>query len=139
MIKPTHKGVTAPSHYQEQNDCSVRSIANAKNITYEEAHNLLKSLGREDGCTTSGAALAAACLRSGGKLKLFQIDYIERYSSHAQNLTRYLPYLQTMNFVVIMQQHAFAVVRGNIIDNREVSENEIVLGVYEFEQRSRCG
>ena len=34
MIKPTHKGVTAPSRYQEQNDCSVRSIANAKNITY---------------------------------------------------------------------------------------------------------
>ena len=132
MIKPTHKGVTAPSRYQEQNDCSVRSIANAKNIPYEEAHNLLKSLGREDGCTTSDHNVSIACVTLGGKLKLFQNDCIERYNPHTQNLTRYLPYLQTGKFVVFMQNHTFAMIGGCIIDGSLIDENEIVTCVYEF-------
>lgn len=132
MIKPTHKGVTAPSRYQEQNDCSVRSIANAKNITYEEAHNLLKSLGREDGSTTSDRNVAIACVKLGAKLKLFQIDYIEQYQVVAKTLKRYLPYLQTGKFVAIMSNHTFCLIDGCIIDDRDINEAEIVTCVYEF-------
>lgn len=132
MIKPTHKGVTAPSRYQEQNDCSVRSVANAKNITYEEAHNLLKSIGRVNGCTTSDRNLAIACTTLGGKLKLFQNDYQEQYQIVAKTLKRYLPYLQTGKFLVIMSNHTFCLIDGCIIDDRSIDENEIVTCVYEF-------
>lgn len=132
MIKPTHKGVTAPSCYQEQNDCSVRSVANAKNITYEEAHNLLKSLGRVNACTTSDRNTAIACTTLGGKLKLFQNDYQEQYQIVAKTFKRYLPYLQTGKFVVIMSNHTFCLIDGCIIDGRSIDENEIVTCVYEF-------
>ena len=132
MIKPTHKGVTAPINYQEQNDCSVRSIANAKNITYEEAHNLLKSLGREDGCTTSDRNVAIACVTLGGKLKLFHNDYQEQHQIVAKTFKRYLPYLQTGKFVVIMSNHTFCLIDGRIIDDRCINEAEITTCAYEF-------
>ena len=134
MIKPTHKGATAPHRYQEQNDCSVRSIANVKNITYEEAHNLLKSLGRKAGHTVSGHTLAAACLRSGGKLKLFQADYQEQFQVVAKTVKRYLPYLKEGSYVVITPNHSFAVVNGAIIDDRDTDEADTVLCVYGFKQ-----
>ena len=132
MIKPTHKGVDAPSRYQEQNDCSVRSIANANNCTYEQAHNLLKSLGRVNGCTTSDRNVAIACVTLGGKLKLFHCDYQEQYQVVAKTLKRYLPYLQTGKFVVIMSNHTFALIDECIIDDRDINENEVVTCVYQF-------
>lgn len=132
MIKPKYKGAIAPSRYNEQNDCSVRSIANAKNITYEQAHNLLKSLGRKDGCTTSDRNVAIGCVTLGGKLKLFQADYQEQYQVVAKTLKRYLPYLQTGVFVVIMSNHTFAMIDGAIIDDRAIDESGIVTCVYEF-------
>lgn len=132
MIKPTHKGATAPSNYQEQNDCSVRSIANASGVSYIGAHTLLSSLGRHSGCKTSDRNVAIACVTLGGKLKLFHCDYIEQYQVVAKTLKRYLPYLQTGGFVVIMSNHTFAMVDGCIIDDRDIDENEIVTCVYEF-------
>lgn len=132
MIKPTQAGVSAPNHYQETQDCSVRSIANASNQTYEEAHTLLKSLGRKNGCTVSGHTLAAACLRSGGRLKLFRTDFIEQYQIAQRNLTRYLPYMKDGKFVVILPHHAFTVINGCIIDNQSTDEKETVISVYEF-------
>lgn len=132
MIKPTHKGVTTPSSYQEQNDCSVRSIANASGVSYIGAHTLLSSLGRQSGCTTSDRNVAIACVTLGGKLKLFQNDYIEQYQVVAKTLKRYLPYLQTGKFVVIMSNHTFCLTDGCIIDDRNINENEIVTCVYEF-------
>lgn len=139
MIKPTHKGVTAPSNYQEQNDCSVRSIANASGVSYGGVHTLLKSLGRKDGDTTSDRNVAIACVTLGGKLKLFQIDFQEQYQVVQRTLKRYLPYLQTGNFVVITSQHSFAMVNGDIIDNQEIDESEIVTCVYEFNKESKNG
>lgn len=132
MIKPTSTGVSAPRSYQELNDCSVRSIANVKDITYEEVYTLLRSLGREIGCTVSGHTLAAACLRSSGRLKLFQIDFQEYWSTTPKTLKRYLPYLKQGKFVVITPHHSFAILNSAIIDNQSIDENEVVLCVYEF-------
>lgn len=134
MFKLSHKGVTAPKHYNETNDCSVRSLANASGKTYEECHQIMKELGRVNGLPMDARNFAAGCLRAGGRLELLQIDYFERYQATTKNLKRYLPYMKTGKFVVILPHHSFAVVQGGIIDDRNIDENEIVLCVYKFKQ-----
>ena len=117
---------------KEKNDCSVVALANATGKSYEDCHLLLKSMGRGDGCTVWSNIVAAACLREGGKINLFAIDYREQYLTPKRTFSRYAPYLKSGNFVVITQHHVFCVKDGAILDENKVADDEEVVSVYYF-------
>lgn len=48
FIKPSFVGVLTPDSINDKNDCSVRAIANAYNISYEEAHKNCAEFGRKN-------------------------------------------------------------------------------------------
>lgn len=117
---------------KEKNDCSVVSLANATGRSYEECYSLLESLGRKPNCTVNAQALAAACLRTGGRLKLFACDYREQFLVPKRTYKRYAPFLKTGNFVLITQHHAFCVKDAAILDEIRISNSEEVVSVYYF-------
>lgn len=44
----TDGGRSTSSHPKETRDCTVRALAVLKNIPYDEAHDIMRSLGRKD-------------------------------------------------------------------------------------------
>ena len=68
MFKLSHKGITAPKHYNEKEDCSVRSVANASGKSYEEVHQIMKDLGRVNGLPFNIRLAAAGAMKAGGRL-----------------------------------------------------------------------
>lgn len=118
MFKLSHSGVTAPKHYGEKDDCSVRSIANASGKPYEEIHSIMKSLGRMDGKPMNIRKAAAGAMRVGGKL--FITESLEDYR------------LLQGNYVVFQQQHSFALVNGEIIDTIKPNLSEKLMGIFKF-------
>lgn len=117
---------------REKNDCSVVALANATGKPYEECYSILESLGRKKGCSVNAQALAAACLRTGGRLKLFACDYRDQYLAPKRTYARYAAFLKSGNFVVIAQQHAFCVKDSDILDEAKISNKEEIVSVYYF-------
>jgi hypothetical protein len=118
MFNKQHKGVTAPSHYNESNDCSVRAVANASGKSYSECHAVMKALGRK-GCQLMDIRMAAAgCMRAGGSLLI-----IESLSDYR---------LKQGKYVVFLPQHCFALINGEIVDTIQPDLSDKLLGVFKF-------
>lgn len=118
MFKLSHKGVTAPKHYNEKEDCSVRSVANASGKSYEEVHQIMKDLGRVNGLPFNIRLAAAGAMKAGGKL--FITESLNDYR------------LLQGNYVVFQQQHSFALVNGEIIDTIKPNLSEKLMGIFKF-------
>lgn len=115
--QPHLKGITAPSHYNESNDCSVRALANASGKSYKHCHEILKSLGREDGQQMDTRNAAAGCMRLGGKIKIVGIKMSQ---------------LNSGKYVIFQMGHCFCLIDGKIIDTIPIDLEEEIIGVFEF-------
>lgn len=118
MFKLSHKGVIAPKHSNEKDDCSVRAVANVSGKTYEEVHGIMKALGRVDGKPMDIRKAAAGAMKAGGKL--FITESLNDYR------------LLQGNYVVFTQQHSFALVNGVIIDTSMPDLADKLMGVFYF-------
>lgn len=118
MFKHSQKGVVAPLHHKELNDCSVRSIANASGLSYEDSHEIMKSLGRVDGKTLNIRMAAAGCMKAGGKI------FITESLSDCR--------LKQGIYVVFTQQHSFCLRGGEIIDTTAPDLSDKLCGVFSF-------
>jgi hypothetical protein len=118
MFKLTHKGVTAPKHLPEKEDCSVRSVANASDKSYEEVHQIMQDLGRTNGLPMNVRMAAAGAMRAGGKL--FICESLNDYR------------LKKGTYVVITQQHSFCLKEGGIVDTIKPDLSERLLGIFKF-------
>jgi hypothetical protein len=118
MFKLTHKGVTAPKHLPEKEDCSIRSVANASSKPYEEVHQVMKDLGRTNGLPMNVQKFAAGCMKTGGKL--FICESLNDYR------------LKQGTYVVITQQHSFCLKNGGIVDTIKPDLSERLLGIFKF-------
>lgn len=118
MFKLSHKGITAPKHYNEKEDCSVRSVANASGKSYEEVHQIMKDLGRVNGLPFNIRLAAAGAMKAGGRL--FICETLNDYR------------LLRGSYVVFTQQHSFALVNGEIIDTIKPDMSEKLMGVFYF-------
>lgn len=135
-IRPLLTGATSPN---ERNDCTVRALANAKNIEYETAHALLKKHGRKDakGCSQKVWALAyrgAGMTLVGVYGKTLRARCLARLegveSRKGTTLGTLLPSLGTGRFVVLITAHALAVIDGQVIDKFGSLAGSSVFGVY---------
>jgi hypothetical protein len=117
LVKAYKQGVTAPKHIKEQNDCSVRALANVSGKSYEDCQNLLKSLGRDQGFAVSDRTLAIACMKLGMQWKFI------KSSVKAE--------LPLGKYVILQQGHAYAYVDGNVLDNQKVDIDNFIVA-YEY-------
>lgn len=135
-IRPLLTGAT---RITERLDCTVRALANAKNIEYETAHALLKSHGRQDlrACTHRvwGAAYRSAGLSLVGVYgKTCRARHLARFenveSLKGTTLGTLLPRLSAGRFIVMITGHAIAVIDGQVIDRFASLAGSSVFGVY---------
>lgn len=115
--QPHLKGSTAPSHYNESNDCSVRAVANASGLSYEVCHAIMQSLGRKNGQMFDTRMAAAGCMVARGKIKIVNTE---------------LSQLNNGKYVIFQQGHCFAYIGGKIVDTVPVDTSKSIVGVFEF-------
>ena len=135
-IRPLLTGATRTN---ERLDCTVRALANAKNIEYETAHALLQRHGRKDrtACTQRvwGAAYRSAGLSLVGVYgKTCRARHLARFenveSLKGTTLGTLLPRLGAGRFIVMITGHALAVIDGQVIDRAASLAGSSVFGVY---------
>lgn len=132
MIKPLSIGKTAKL-FKEANDCTVRALANAAGMEYEEAHEILKNYGRKNASYCPDISMHEAYLSA--DFCLFGIFGTTTAAKQMKNTldengSSYVHYkgttLNTLlnsgkfndgSYIFVNTQHAFAVVDGEVIDN----------------------
>jgi mannose-6-phosphate isomerase class I len=118
MFNKRQKGVAAPEHYNESNDCSVRAVANASGKSYEECHTIMKALGRKDGQFMDMRMCAAGAMKAGGQLFI-----VESLNDHR---------LKQGKYVVFLPQHCFALINGEVVDTMQPDLSDKLLGIFKF-------
>jgi hypothetical protein len=137
LIKAVSRGATAGG--LEKNDCTVRALANAGDIAYEDAHTLLKKHGRKNHCGAFFVTMLKAYNEAGFKLQSVNgttgaarqsARIANVLSSEGITLAKILPKLHTGSYIVNITGHAVAVVDGKLIDTFDNSANKRVISVF---------
>lgn len=135
-IEPISRG---ESSSQEYRDCTVRALANASFMDYDDAHELLAYHGRPNRKGTSHRTLFAAYTEAGFKnVKNFgtskQSDfykkaYSTKITSYEKGITlkNFCEKYSTGRYIVVYSGHALAVVNGKIVDKMPNLANKRVL------------
>ncbi|VVB52094.1 Uncharacterised protein [uncultured archaeon] len=117
---PTLKDILdSPLRSRENNDCAVVATAVVLNITYEDAHTLLRKNGRRTRCGTR-VSISRAALESRAKVIEHAIGSPMSFFSHPNRPTaaQYLRKLpKTGRYWLASTTHAFAYVDGELRDN----------------------
>lgn len=102
------------AEYGEKNDCTVKAIAAACEVSYGKAHRTLAKLGRQRGRGASLMMIHRAVEAVIGTTS----DYHQTYKGSAVGLTlnRFRKAHPTGNYIICSRGHAMAVVNGELID-----------------------
>ncbi|REK56911.1 MAG: hypothetical protein DWQ49_09390 [Bacteroidetes bacterium] len=113
----------AGKNYNERNDCAVKAVAAACDLTYEQAHNLLRSYGRKSGSGTSFDSIIRPAVASVG------FDLLRFYAPSAINTMRKILYgvnhSDTYFVLTTNYRHIVCVKRGEVIDFTEGRRHRI--------------
>ena len=130
---------TGKSTIVEKQDCTVRALANAADILYGNAHNILKRHGRKDfkGCTNkvwhdayTNTGLSLVGIYGTTKAAKHISKRLNIAAHKGITLGRILPTLTNGSYIVIVTGHALAVVSGHVIDKGLNRSNSSVVAVY---------
>lgn len=136
-IKSDSRGATAGG--LEHSDCTVRALANASGMPYEDAHVLLKKYGRKNRCGAKFPTMHSAYKEAGFVLDSvhgtnIQSRYVARITKREAEagitLGKILPKLSFGEYIVNVNGHALAVVNGKIIDTFDNSAAKRVVAVF---------
>lgn len=136
-IKADSRGATAGG--LETNDCTVRALANASGMVYEDAHVLLKKYGRKNRCGAKFTTMHQAYTEAGFILNSVhgtntQSRYVARIAQRKAEagitLGKILSKLAFGEYIVNVNGHALAVVNGKIIDTFDNSAAKRVVAVF---------
>jgi hypothetical protein len=136
-IKSDSRGATAGG--LEHNDCTVRALANASAMPYEDAHVLLKKYGRKNRCGAKFSTMHSAYKEAGFVLDSvhgtnIQSRYVARITKREAEagitLGKILPKLSFGEYIVNVNGHALAVVNGKVIDTFDNSSSKRVVAVF---------
>lgn len=127
----------------ETKDCTVRALANASNMLYHEAHEILKKHGRKDrhGCFDrhwTPAYLESGFICKGAfgttiKAVHFARDFnVPQYKG--MNLKKAMQVFSEGRYIFMIRGHAMAVIDGELIDTAGVLENSYVSVVFQFKE-----
>lgn len=137
-IPSTDYGVATAE--MENRDCTVRALANAADMPYQQAHALLKKHGRKDRRGAYFHTMMEAYKEAGFVVRsLHGTTGSARYASRltkmkAQEgitLERVLDRLSVGEFIVNVTGHALAVVNGKIIDTFDNPAGKRVVAIFE--------
>jgi hypothetical protein len=126
-------------HKNESRDCTVRSLASASGMHYDQAHELLKKHGRKNRCgaffgtmlkayTEAGFVLDSVYGTTGAAKHAARIS--SRKASDGITLAKILPKLAFGEYIVNTTGHAVAVVNGKIIDTFDNPAGKRVVAVF---------
>ena len=126
----------------ETKDCTVRALACAKGISYDEAHAHMKAHGRVDGKGVWASTLCDAYEAAGFKLTgIYGTTQKARFMRRSfpnvkwhrgASLKKMLPHLSKGRYIVGMRGHVFAVVDGVVMDYGYVSTGLYVTNIYQL-------
>jgi len=126
----------------ERNDCTVRALACAKGISYDEAHAHMKAHGRVDRKGVHTLPLYNAYAAAGFELTAIYgttnkarymhglFPSVKRHSG--ASVKKVLPSLNKGRYIVGMLGHVFAVVDGVVMDYSYVPTGRYVTDIYKL-------
>lgn len=107
----------------ERNDCTVRSLSNAADISYHEAHELCARAGRKPRHGFHFQSWLTEQARSSegivfGRYRVHRIELPAGATWRARNVTlaQFLRDFPRGRFILVKRGHAFAVVEGVALD-----------------------
>jgi len=128
---------------RETNDCTVRALMAAANISYDQAHATMAKHGRRFGAGTRHNTQVAAYAEHGGELRaIFGSTKGARYrANHAENvphvdgitLGKLIEKIPMGRFICIMRGHAFAIVGRQLYDGGALAAGTRIQAVYRFD------
>jgi hypothetical protein len=137
-IQSVYRGATCETG-NETRDCTVRALANATEMPYDQAHAVLKKHGRKDRKGAFFPTLKAAYEECGFVLYgIYGTTKSARYASRiakqeadtGTTLAKLLPKLGFGEYIVNTTGHAVAVVNGKIIDTFDNPAGKRVIAVF---------
>jgi hypothetical protein len=149
MFKETLSGRTECGYEGETNDCSVRALAEAANITYAESHSFWSKLGRQNKKGVYFSWLDSFLEKNDGYCFGKQVTETKfpyyRHETHKwdDNKWEYVRHTKRMNvktfiqqnptgyFIILSRGHAKAIINGVIHDGHDGIYSE-VQKVYKF-------
>ena len=103
--------------YREENDCTVKAIAAACEVSYGKAHRTLAKLGRQRGRGATMAQLnQAISIATDGACANGWVADTFKHESVGLTLNRFRKAHPTGSFIICSRGHAMAVVEGELID-----------------------
>lgn len=135
---------------KEQNDCTVRTLANLTGIPYSTAYSALEKAGRKQGegisvydfnpvycefgvmpVASYGTTQMAFHFQAATKAKREKgctVGTILRQINEEYYSAEY-------DYAIITKQHIFAVVNKKVIDKGDLNANRSVIGLYRFKSK----
>lgn len=123
-------GGRTEQYAHENNDCTVRALANACEVSYQEAHDYMRSHGRKDKKGANSITAYANALIGKYKVSALPISY--PIKTVAQTFKAGLP----PRCIVRVNRHVFAVVNGKVLDTFRVGSCMKVYRVFVVEEVS---
>ena len=144
LIHPKSRGVS--TREGEAKDCTVRAVVNATGLDYQKVHDVLKFYGREDrqGAVerTWARAYRALGLKLVGifgksKTAMSEWNMLEREYAHpvenyaGTSIKNFVKSHPNGTYVCLSHNHAFAIVKGQLIDATALLLNTRITVAYE--------
>lgn len=130
-LKQTDGGRQSSGFLRERRDCTVRSLAEAADIPYNEAHAIAKAAGRTDGHGFHTAMILTVAKQRG----VIDFQHIIAKSYHYAT-NSYPTLLQTVakyrtgRYIICTRHHAMAMVDGVIHDTGLVGVRSRIVQVF---------
>ncbi len=135
----TDGGKLAAGFDREIKDCTVRSMAIATEIGYNNAHAICRAEGRRDrgGLTTPQITRALQAAAKKHNLRVEEVQKPQAIGSFNKwsktihgTLAQVLPQYRTGRYIFISARHAFAVIDGIVHDSFQVGGRHRVETIY---------
>jgi len=134
-LKVTDGGRQSSGFFQERRDCTVRSLANAADIPYSEAHAIAKAAGRTNGHGYHTSLILKVAERR-GVFTFTQIElpvYLSNGNGQLPTLASVVQHFRDGRYIVVTRNHAMALVDGVIHDTGLVGARSRVKFVYRIQ------
>lgn len=143
FIRPTINTLAMRTVPRETNDCTVRALAAAANISYDQAHATMAKHGRKFGQGTYHDTQVNAYEEHGGELRAifgttkgakYRADKVENVP-HVAGITlgKLMEKIPMGRFVCIMTGHAFAIVDRQLADGGPLKTGTRIQAIYRFD------
>lgn len=143
LIQPSINTVKMRTVSCETNDCTVRALMVAANISYDQAHATMAKHGRKFAKGTYHDTQVKAYEEHGGELRaIFGTTKGARYRAnkvenvpHVEGITlgKLIDRIPMGRFVCIMNGHAFAIIDRQLADGGPLKAGTRIQAIYRFD------